>query len=46
MNNEVEQKKEYIKPEVTVLEYTHQGCLLSCSDGAVDDGCGEAVFND
>ena len=44
MKIEIEQKKEYIKPEVTVLEYVHQCSLLA--DSCVDDSCGESEFND
>ena len=43
MEKEEEQKKEYVKPEMTVYEYAHQANLLqgSCNH----DGCMEAEFN-
>jgi len=31
MNIKVEQKKEYIKPQMSVLEYDHVGALLCVS---------------
>lgn len=36
MNIKIEQKKEYIKPQMSVLEYEHEGALL-CASGQVCD---------
>lgn len=43
MEKEEEQKKDYVKPEMTVYEYAHKANLLQ---GSCDhDGCMEAEFN-
>lgn len=36
MNNEIDLKKEYVKPEMSVIDYEHQGALL-CESGSGDD---------
>lgn len=42
MNIEIEQKKEYLKPQMTVLEFEHEKVL--CASGC--DDCEECEKND
>ena len=39
MNAKIEQKKEYLKPQMTVLGYEYEGVLLDAScEPPLDDG--------
>jgi len=44
MNIKIEQKKEYIKPQMTVIECEHEGVLCG-SDCANCDDCNENEFD-
>lgn len=44
MNIKIEQKKEYIKPQMSVLEYDHEGALLCASGQNCDDDNMDAEF--
>lgn len=35
-----EMKKNYIAPEMTVVQFEHEGCLLGCSTNNQEEGCG------
>lgn len=37
MNIKIEQKKEYIKPQMTVIECEHEGVLCASCDGTPDE---------
>ena len=41
MNNE--QKKEYSKPEITIIEMGHEANLLNCSDAPNEPMCADWV---
>ena len=44
MNIKIEQKKEYIKPQISVLEYDHVGALLCVSGCEMNDDDIDAEF--
>ena len=37
MNIKIEQKKEYMKPQMTVVECEHEGVLCASCDGTPDE---------
>ena len=41
-----EMKKEYIAPEMTVVQFEHEGCLLGCSSSNNECFDGDLGLND